>query len=88
MIAQAQAADLFLPAAATAKAVPPAMAIGSPCSVLIGTAARETSSLVLDSTLTYHCAQVCTPTWSCTYWFLSPKTSIESLKLLILAYPP
>src|SRR5918995_2192037 len=88
LIAQAQAADLFFPAAATAKAVPPAMASGSPSSVLIGTAARDTSSLVLDSTLTYHCCAVWTATWSFTNWFLSPNTSQVSLKDLTLAKPP
>ena len=61
---------------------------GWPSSVLIGTAARDTSSLVLDSTLTYHCCAVWTATWSATNWFLSPNWSQVSLKDLTLANPP
>ncbi len=47
LIAQAQAADGFLPAFGMANAVPPAIAIGARSKSFIGTASSETSSLVV-----------------------------------------
>ena len=52
---------------------------------LSGMPSTFTLSWVLDSTLMYHWAQVWAPTWSLTYWLLSPKTSMVSLKDFTLA---
>ena len=68
-----------------ANAVPPAMPTTWPSESFSGAAAIETASLVGASTLGYHCAHVWMATWSLTYWFSLPKTSMESLKLLTLA---
>ncbi len=85
LIAQLQAAEGLRLPLGTTRAVPPAKPMDCPDTDFTGTPTGETLSWVLDSTLAYHWPQVWAPTSSVTYWFWSPKTSIESLKDLMEA---
>src|SRR3954468_17453709 len=62
--AQAQAASGFLAASGMTKEVPLATVKGCPSAFLNGTALMSTFLTYGVSTLTYHWALICAPTWS------------------------
>ncbi len=82
---QAHAASGFFAFSGITNALPLATVNGWPLASLNGTAEISTSFTYGVSTLTNHCGATWAPTWSWTNWFLSPKKSKESVKLLTLA---
>ena len=88
VLAKRQAASGFLAPLGTAQALPVTKVSGLPWRSLNGATVISTSGEASASTLRYQSSIGKAPSWSLANWFLAPKKSKLSRRLLSLPQPP